>query len=141
MTEAVPDLETRSLDSQLISVAIRVMLVGLLALTLLAQPVAAQSGDENPVCGKEGMDTIANIIEGWVKLTAGLGLMAMIAVWQANTLAEMFTNNPDSRRQLKQHKRTIGKSGLTLVALGPGATIAGRLMGLPVTECVNLIPF
>lgn len=132
----------RRIDGRRLANAARFVLVGMVALTLIGQPVAAQSDDPgNPVCGTEGMETITNIIEGWVKLTAGIGLMAMIAVWQGDALAEMFTNNPDSRRQLKQHKRTIGKSGMTLVLLGPGATVAGNLMGLPITQCVDLIPF
>lgn len=125
-----------------IALAVKTLLLGLVALTLLAQPVAAQAGSgDNPVCGTEGMETITSIVEGWVKLTTGLGLMAMVAVWQGDALAEMFANDPESRRKLKQHKRAIGKSGLTLVAIGPGATVAGNLMNLPITQCVDLIPF
>lgn len=128
-------------DGRQIAKATRALFLGMVVLTVVVQPVAAQSGGGNPVCGTEGMSTITNIVEGWVKLTAGLGLMAMVAVWQGDSLAEMFAKDPESRRKIKQHKRTIGKSGLTLVALGPGATLAGNLMNLPITQCVDLIPF
>lgn len=141
MTNSTQESEGRSIDSQRMVFAVRMLLIGVVALTLLAQPVAAQSGSDNPVCGKDGMDTITGIVEGWVKLTAGLGLMGMIGAWQGDALAEMVANTPESRKKLKRHKRSVGKSGLTLIVLGPVATIAGQLMGLPITQCVNLVPF
>lgn len=144
--------DDRSIEVSASTLPVRCLLVALLAVGLLAAPAAAVASAQevganedppgtNPVCDRDGMDTITGIIEGFVQLTAGLGIMAMIAVWQGDTLAEMFAGSPESKKRLKRHKRTVAKSGITLVVLGPGATVAGKLMGLPITACVNLIPF
>lgn len=88
-----------------------------------------------------GVDQIAGVIEGFVKLTAGLGVMGLVAVWQVDSLAEMVSLNPEQKKQLKRHKRGAGKSAAVLTLAGPMATVGGALMGIPIISCVNLIPF
>lgn len=108
------------------------------ALAVLAvEPVAAQS---NPIC-QDTSGTLPQMVEGFLQITTGLGIMGVLLAWQADALAEMFTLNRDQKEGLKRHKRQAGKSGIVLVALGPLATVAGPVMGLPVASCVSLVPF
>ncbi|WP_201289522.1 hypothetical protein [Halobaculum saliterrae] len=102
--------------------------------------VAAQDDTTNPVCTNES-DTLANMIEGFVQITTGLGIMGLLVVWQADALMEMFTLGREQKAKIKQHKRGAGRSALTLVVLGPLFTVAGTAMELPIAECVDLIPF
>ena len=67
--------------------------------------------------------------------------MGLLVVWQADSLMEMFTLSREQKTALKQHKRGALKSAGVLVLLGPLFTIARSMMGLPIAECVNLIPF
>lgn len=106
-----------------------------------AHPVAAQDGGAvNPVC-QDSSDTLANMIEGFVQVTTGLGIMGLLIVWQAESLAEMFTVGREQKASLKRHKRGAMKSAVTLVVLGPLFTVAGAAMNIPVAQCVDLIPF
>ena len=108
-----------------------------LAVTLVAaEPALAQ----NPVC-EEQSDTLVNMIEGFVQLTTGLGVMGLLVVWQADSLVEMFTVGQEQQRSLKRHKRSALKSAVVLVALGPLFTVMGSMMELPVADCVDVIPF
>lgn len=108
-----------------------------LALTVVAvEPALAQ----NPVCEEES-DTLVNMIEGFVQLTTGLGVMGLLVVWQADSLMEMFTLNQEQQSAFKQHKRKALKSATVLVLLGPLFTVMGSSMDLPVADCVDLIPF
>jgi uncharacterized metal-binding protein len=116
-----------------------VVLSTLLLALLAAQPALAQD-TTNPVC-QDNSDTLANMIEGFVQITTGLGVMGLLVVWQSDSLMEMFTPNPEQRTRLKQHKRTALRSTATLVLIGPLFTIAGSSMGLPIAQCVDLIPF
>ena len=119
----------------------RVLVLTALLLTLIAaQPALAQDGTSNPVC-QDDSGTLADMIEGFVQLTTGLGVMGLLVVWQSDSLMEIFTLNREQRTFLKQHKRTALKSTATLVLLGPLFTLAGSGMGLPIADCVNLIPF
>ncbi|QZY04147.1 hypothetical protein K6T36_11550 [Halobaculum roseum] len=103
--------------------------------------VAAQDEEPtNPVCTDES-DTLANMIEGFVQITTGLGIMGLLVVWQADALMEMFTLGREQKAKIKQHKRGAGRSALTLVVLGPLFTVGGTAMDLPIAECVDLIPF
>lgn len=107
------------------------------ALTLVAvEPALAQ----NPVCAEES-DTLVNMIEGFVQLTTGLGVMGLLVVWQADSLMEMFTLGQEQQRALKRHKRSALKSAVVLVTLGPLFTVMGSSMDLPVADCVDVIPF
>jgi len=121
----------------------------LLALCLLAgivlasAPALAQDGDggsSNPVC-QDSSNTLANMIEGFLQITTGLGIMGLLIVWQADSLAEMFTLNREQKANLKRHKHSATKSGAILVILGPLFTVAGSVMELPIAQCVDLIPF
>ena len=108
-----------------------------LAVTLVAaEPALAQ----NPVC-EEQSDTLVNMIEGFVQLTTGLGVMGLLVVWQADSLMEMFTLGQERQRSLKRHKRSALKSAIVLVILGPLFTVMGSSMDLPVADCVDVIPF
>ncbi len=108
-----------------------------LVLALVAvDPALAQ----NPVC-EEDSDTLVNMIEGFVQLTTGLGVMGLLVVWQADSLMEMFTLGQERQRALKRHKRSALKSAIVLVILGPLFTVMGSSMDLPVADCVDVIPF
>ena len=118
---------------------------GLVLTTLLlsligTQPALAQSDVTNPVC-QDDSGTLANMIEGFVQIKTALGVMCLLVVWQSDSLIEIFTPSPDQRTVLKQHKRTALRSTATLVLLGPLFTVAGSTMGLPIAQCVDLIPF
>jgi len=105
-------------------------------LTLFAvEPVAAQ---DNAVCSA---DNLPSMIEGFFQLTTGLGIVGLAIVWQADSLIEMFTLQPDQKKGLKRHKRSAMKSAVVLVVLGPLYTVAGSMMGLPLAQCVNLVPW
>jgi hypothetical protein len=104
---------------------------------IAVQPALAQ---ENPVC-QEDSETLINMIEGFVQLTTGLGVMGLLVVWQADSLLEMFTLSQEQQASLKQHKRSAMKSASTLILLGPLFTLAGSMMDLPIATCVDLIPF
>lgn len=113
------------------------------ALALIAtQPALAQgdSGTVNPVCQDES-NTLATMIEGFVQVTTGLGIMGLLVVWQAESLTEMFTSNRERKKAIKDHKMTALKSAATLVVLGPLFSVAGAAMNIPIAQCVDLIPF
>jgi hypothetical protein len=119
----------------------RGLLVTTLLLTLFAaQPALAQDSATNPVC-QDDSGTLANMIEGVIRLTTGLGVMGLLVVWQSDSLMEIFTFSPEQRTFFKQHKRRALKSTATLVLLGPSFALAGSTMGLPIAQCVDLIPF
>jgi hypothetical protein len=118
----------------------------------LAQPAVAQSsptptqdeasggGGVNPVCQDES-GTLANMIEGFLQMTTGLGLMGLLVMWQADAVVSMFTVSQEQQRRLKYHRWKTLKSAGVLVLLGPLFTLAGAEMGLPIANCVSLIPF
>jgi len=111
-------------------------LVSFLVLLLIAvDPVLAQDG---VVCEAEGLP---DMISGFFQITTALGIMGLVVVWQADSLVEMFTMNIEQKKSLKQHKRTAMKSAVILVILGPLYTVAGSAMGLPLAECVDLVPW
>ena len=108
------------------------------ALALIAvDPVLAQ---ENPICAEQS-ETLVDMIEGFVQLTTGLGVMGLLIVWQGDSLMEMFTMNQEQQAGFKQHKRKALKSATVLVLLGPLFTLLGSSMELPIADCVDLIPF
>lgn len=121
-----------------------VVLVILLTLaTAVAQPAAAQSSDSsaaNPIC-QDSSETLAQMIEGFVQITTAIGLMGLLVVWQADSLLEMFTMGHEKQAKIKEHKRGAMRSAGVLVVLGPLFTVAGSTMGLPIAQCVDLIPF
>ncbi|MFC5368637.1 MULTISPECIES: hypothetical protein [Haloferacaceae] len=111
-----------------------VLTVALLSL-FAVQPVAAQT---SAVCSA---DNLPSMIEGFFQLTTGLGIVGLAVVWQADSLIEMFTLNPEQKKGLKRHKRSAMKSAVVLVVLGPLYTVAGSMMGLPLAQCVDLVPW
>lgn len=106
----------------------------LLVLSLVAvQPALAQ----NAVCDATGLP---GMISGFFQLTTGIGLIGVVVVWQANSLAEMFTLDRDHREGLKRYRRRALKSAVVLVILGPLYSVGGTMMGLPLASCVDLTP-
>ena len=111
----------------------------LTVLSLVAvDPVLAQQTSQSAVCSA---DNLSGMIEGFFQLTTGLGIVGLAVVWQADSLIEMFTLNPEQKKGLKRHKRSAMKSTVVLVILGPLYTVAGSMMGLPLAECVDLVPW
>jgi hypothetical protein len=109
------------------------------ALFLIAvEPALAQQTSQSAVCSA---DNLPGMIEGFFQLTTGLGIVGLAVVWQADSLIEMFTLNPDQKKGLKNHKRSAMKSAVVLVILGPLYTVAGSMMGLPLAQCVDLVPW
>jgi len=108
-------------------------------LSLIAvEPALAQQTSQSAVCSA---DNLPGMIEGFFQLTTGLGIVGLAVVWQADSLIEMFTLNPDQKKGLKRHKRSAMKSAVVLVILGPLYTVAGSMMGLPLAQCVDLVPW
>jgi len=102
---------------------------------ILVKPVVAQ---DEVLCDAE---QLPDIISGFFQITTALGIMGVVVVWQADSFAEMFTMSPEQKKGLKQHKRTALKSAVVLLILGPIYTVAGTIMGLPLAECVDLVPW
>jgi len=132
---AEEDEETGS-ESSRESRLLKRAVIATIALTFVAvEPAAAQS---NAVCDA---DKLPGMIEGFFQLTTGLGIAGLAVVWQADSLIEMFTLNPDQKKGLKRHKRSATKSAVVLVVLGPLYTVAGSMMSLPLADCVDLVPW
>ncbi|TQQ79201.1 hypothetical protein EGH24_12090 [Halonotius terrestris] len=110
----------------------------LLVSSVAVGPVAAQVPLQSSVCDAQNLP---GIIEGFFQITTSLGIMGLVVIWQADSLVDMFTLDPEQKRGLKRHKRSAMKSAVILVVLGPLYTVAGPIMGLPLAECVNLVPW
>ena len=107
-----------------------------LLLSLVAvEPVVAQ---ESAVCAAE---RLPEMISGFFQFTTGIGVIGVVVVWQADSLAEMFTLHPEQREGLKRHKRGALKSALLLLVLGPLYVVAGTMMNLPLAQCIDLVPW
>jgi hypothetical protein len=135
-------LERRRLRLAARTAVLVLLLVGLIASA--AVPAAAQdnsgSSATNPIC-QDSSNTLPDMIEGFVQITTALGLMGLLVVWQADSLMEMFTLSREQKANIKQHKRGAMRSAVVLVVLGPVFTVAGSTMGLPIAQCVDLVPF
>lgn len=108
--------------------------VAVIIFSLVAvEPALAQSA----VCDATGLP---QMISGFFQLTSGIGLIGAVVVWQANSLAEMFTLDRDQINTLKRYRQRALKSALVLVILGPLYSVAGAMMGLPLAACVDLTP-
>src|SRR6056297_2190090 len=109
------------------------------AISLIAvEPALAQQTSQSAVCSA---DNLPGMIEGFFRLTTGLGIVGLAVVWQGDSLIELFTLNPEQKKSLKRHKQSAMKSTVILVILGPLYTVAGTMMGLPLASCVNLVPW
>jgi hypothetical protein len=113
----------------------RTLFVVLLVSVVAVHPAAAQGG---VVCEAEKLQ---GMIEGFFKLTTGLGIIGLSIVWQADSLIEIFTLNPEQKKGLKRHKTSSLKSVVILLVLGPLYTVAGSMMGLPLAQCIDLVPW
>lgn len=113
-------------------------LTAILLSAVAVDPVVAQQPLQSSVCDAENLP---GMIEGFFQITTALGIMGLVVVWQADSLVDMFTLDPEQKRGIKQHKRSAMKSAVILVVLGPLYTVAGSIMGLPLAECVNLSPW
>lgn len=111
--------------------AITVVVLSIVAV----QPALAQT---NAICSA---DNLPGMIEGFFQITTTLGIVGLAVVWQADSLIDMFTLDPEQKKGLKRHKRSAMKSTVILVGLGPLYTVAGSMMGLPLADCVNLAPW
>ncbi|MFW5900548.1 MAG: hypothetical protein ACOCTH_02075 [Halodesulfurarchaeum sp.] len=125
------EIEFPTTDRILRRAAVTIVLLSL----IVVQPVAAQ---DNAVCNA---DKLPDMIEGFFQLTTALGIVGLAVVWQADSLIEMFTLSPEQKKGLKRHKRAAMKSAVILVVLGPLYTVAGSMMGLPLAECIDLVPW
>jgi len=105
---------------------------------IAVEPALAQQTSQSAVCSA---DNLPGMIEGFFQLTTGLGIVGLAVVWQADSLIEMFTLDPDQKKGLKRHKQSAMKSAVVLVILGPLYTVAGAMMGLPLAQCVDLAPW
>ncbi|WP_317175903.1 hypothetical protein [Halomontanus rarus] len=115
---------------------VRQLAVSLLLFSIFAiKPVLAQ---DDVVCDAE---QLPEMVSGFFQITTAIGIVGFVIVWQTDSLAEMFTMNPDQKKGLKQHKRTALKSTVVLLVLGPLYTVAGTSMGLPLADCVDLVPW
>ena len=126
---------TDTLTAARTRVARQTLIVTALLSLIAIDPVVAQ---DSVVCEAEALP---GMISGFFQITTALGILGLVIVWQADSLVEMFTMNVEQKRNLKQHKRTALKSAVILVVLGPLYTVAGSTMGLPLAECVNLVPW
>ena len=136
MTTPSPTDGKESASSNFQQRAVRGGVTSLVLLSFIAvDPVLAQ---DSVVCDAEGLP---DLISGFFQITTALGIMGLVVVWQADSLIEMFTMNIEQKKGLKQHKRTAMKSAVILVILGPLYTVAGTVMGLPLAECVDLVPW
>jgi len=110
--------------------------IAIVLLTLfVVEPAAAQN---NAVCGTE---KLPGMVEGFFQLTTTLGIVGFAVVWQADTLIEIFMPDPEQKKAFKRHKRSVIKSLVVLITLGPLYTVAGSMMGLPMAECVDFVPW
>lgn len=139
MTESDLPSNEDSTDNQPPGVpSIRICGVLLATLAVAVDPVLAQQATTNAVCSA---DKLPEMIEGFFQLTTGLGIVGLAVVWQADSLLEMFALGHEQKKGLERHKRTSMKSAVILVVLGPLYTVAGSMMGLPLAQCVNLVPW
>lgn len=139
MTDETTDSETEQTTPTESSSTIwflgRTALITALFGLIAVEPVAAQN---NAVCNA---DKLPSMIEGFFQLTTALGIVGLAIVWQADSLIEMFTLNPEQKKGLKRHKRSAMKSAVILLVLGPLYTVAGSMMGLPLAQCIDLVPW
>lgn len=122
--------------------SLRVLLFTIVILGVFTvQPAVAEETTNNAtgiVCGAE---KLPDMVEGFFELTTGFGVLGLVIVWQGDSLLSMFTLSPEQKKGLKRHKRTALKSTIVLLTLGPLYTVAGSTMGLPMAECIDLVPW
>lgn len=114
-------------------------------LTTLYQSVLGQFDllvlQSDPFCGSSSTTSLGQTVEGFFQLTAGVGLVGLVAVWQMESLMGVFAMSPEQKRNLKEHKRDAGKAAIMLLAIGPLYMAAQSAMSLPMGDCLGLSPF
>lgn len=95
----------------------------------------------DPFCSSGSASSLGQTVEGFFQLTAGVGLVGLVAVWQMESLMGVFAMSPEQKRSLKEHKRDAGKAAIMLLAIGPLYVAAQSAMGLPMGDCLSLSPF
>lgn len=103
---------------------------------VLSQPVTAQRA----IC-QEALSIPPGLIEGAIVLLVGVGISIAVIVYLATGLLGMVEIGPVGRQQVDQHKRVAYRSAALLIIGGPLLVVVGRLLELPSTECIDLIPF
>lgn len=116
----------------------RIGVAAILALLLVAVDPALAADSTNAICSTE---KLPNAIEGFFELTTAFGFVGVIVVWQGSSLLEMFTLSPEQKKELRYRKRDAFRSMVVIFALGPVYTIAGPRMGLPLANCIDLVPW
>jgi hypothetical protein len=101
---------------------------------------SAAADESNPLC-RDGAGSLATFVESAVQLTTGLGIMLLLVVWQGSSLLSMVTVGREQKAQLKEYKRGAFQSAGVLLVSGPLFTLGGSMMGLPIAQCVDLVPF
>ncbi|POG55040.1 hypothetical protein [Haloferax marisrubri] len=137
MSDSHSPTDARSADQQRPSQSIlrHVAIGGVLFALVAVQPVAAQ---DSVVCSAE---KLPGMVEGFFQITTTLGFIGLAVIWQADSLAEIFTASPEQKKRLKVHKRAALKSALILAVLGPLYSVVASIMGLPLGDCMNLTPW
>ncbi|RQG95537.1 hypothetical protein EA473_08805 [Natrarchaeobius chitinivorans] len=115
-------------------IVFRVVVSGIALSIIAAQPALA----DDVLCDTE---QLPELVSGFFQITTTLGIVGLVVVWQADSFMEMFTASPEQKRGLKQHKRSALKSAVILLILGPLYTVAASVMGLPLGDCINLVPW
>ncbi|WP_338016497.1 hypothetical protein [Natrialba swarupiae] len=126
--------EYADLKSSVRRITFRTAVVGIVLSIIAVQPALA----DDVLCDAE---QLPDLVSGFFQITTTLGIIGLVVVWQADSLMEMFTASPDQKRSLKQHKRSALKSAVILLVLGPLYTVAASIMGLPLGDCINLVPW
>lgn len=135
LIESVPSMPYDSYRAVLLRLPVFLILLSV----FMIEPALAASGEaSSTICDADKLETM---IEGFFQLTTGLGIVGLAVVYQADSLIEMFTLNPEQKKGIKRHKRSAMKSAVILLILGPLYTVAGSMMGLPLANCVELVPW
>lgn len=133
------------IDGQRLARSVRVVLIGVLALSLVATPAAAQEdsdgGASGDLCESDGMAELTRIVEGGIQLMFALGMMGAVVMYKADTVVEIVARGPEQRKQVKKHKQQIIGSSMVLILLGPFVEVAGAIMNIPIASCVSVIPW
>lgn len=117
---------------------LRALATPLLVLLVVASDPALAAETASTICSTE---KLPKAIEGFFELTTAFGLIGVIVVWQGSSLLEMFTLSPEQKKELRYRKRDAFRSMVVIFALGPVYSIAGPKMGLPLAQCIDLVPW
>ncbi|WP_435066088.1 hypothetical protein [Halobaculum sp. EA56] len=112
--------------------------MALLTVLVVAVDPALAAESSNAICSTE---KLPKAIEGFFELTTAFGFIGVIVVWQGSSLLEMLTLSPEQKKELRYRKRDAFRSLVVIFALGPVYSIAGPTMGLPLAECIDLVPW